>query len=192
MNGSDDGKEPIVTVIDALREQAKVELLNGRTDLALKVMQAEGDAVARDLERFRATQDAARLDFERFRMMFESVISYGGLAIKALLLLNGGAALALLALIGHLAAAAQSSAQPLIFGLSGPILSFGWGAFVAAAAAGGAYLSQYFYQYHSDDKWLQAGVAIHVLTVASVLGGYGLFLWGLYHSVNAFAIVPST
>ena len=57
------------------------------------------------------------------------------ISAQILLLLNGGAAVAVLALIGHLSTSATTAAQVNKFAV--PLLFFGWGLLFVAMASGG-------------------------------------------------------
>ncbi|PZR71891.1 MAG: hypothetical protein DLM73_14690 [Chthoniobacterales bacterium] len=64
----------------------------------------------------------------------------GSDAIKAITLLNGGAAVAMLALIGHLASSAGE--QPAVISLRFPLALFVVGTFLAVCASGMTYFGQ--------------------------------------------------
>jgi hypothetical protein len=72
--------------------------------------------------------------------LFKSVIQSGHAALKSLFLLNGGAAVAVLALVGHLSTSAIAAAQVNRFAI--PLSSFAVGLTFAAAASGLTYLVQ--------------------------------------------------
>lgn len=110
---------------------------------------------------------------------FKAVIGYGQSAIKTMVVVNGGASVALLAFIGHLAA--NDVANVLHF--VGPLVPFGVGALFGGLASGGAYLSQWCY----EAGWLKRGGAFNLATVAVGAGAYVAFAWGLWASVSAFS-----
>jgi hypothetical protein len=106
---------------------------------------------------------------------FKQVITLGQSAIKSITLINGGAAVALLAFIGHLTSATTTKLQILPFAES--LRFFVAGVFFSALASGTTYLSQNFYDY--DGKWLRGlGVVFHVLTVLIVLAAFVSFFKG--------------
>jgi hypothetical protein len=77
--------------------------------------------------------------------MFKSVLEAGQTAIKSSLLINGGAATALLAVLAEALKAPSSDLRPLV-----PALAWSWLAFVLALGAAGSssgarYVSQHFF-----------------------------------------------
>src|SRR6185437_9417296 len=79
--------------------------------------------------------------------MFRSVITSGQGAIKSSFLLNGGAAVAILAFIGHLAQ--FDAAKVPVF--ASCLVLFAYGVFAVAVTSGSTYLSQWFYA--STHQW---------------------------------------
>ncbi|MEX0802462.1 MAG: hypothetical protein WD688_03970 [Candidatus Binatia bacterium] len=108
--------------------------------------------------------------------LFRSVILAGQSALKSAILINGGAAVALLAFIGHVWKPDMSS--PLKE-LAGPLVWFVAGVLLDAMAAGLTYVSQCFYASCGDSrgKLFTAGATFHVLTVLLVLASYGTFAY---------------
>jgi hypothetical protein len=112
--------------------------------------------------------------------MFRSVISTAQGAIKSSFLLNGGATIALLAFIGHLA---QFKPEKVAI-FSGCLLPFTYGALAVAVTSGFAYLAQWFYA--EDGKRQQiTGFVFNILCVVLCLASYACFVVGLFqtHSV---------
>jgi len=70
------------------------------------------------------------------RELFKSVITTAMVAIKSLILINGGAAVALLAFIGHLATSETRSLSPAIHAFAVPLAWFVIGVWTAALFAG--------------------------------------------------------
>lgn len=75
--------------------------------------------------------------------MFRSVIDYGRDALKAAMLINGGAAIALLAFVGTIWS--KKSAEAAAGSLACALASFSFGVLVAAVACAFAYCAQHFY-----------------------------------------------
>jgi hypothetical protein len=73
------------------------------------------------------------------RLTYENVVKAGWSAINMGLVINGGAALALLALVGHLASNPASGSQFTV--LTEPLCYFAVGVFVNALARGSDYFS---------------------------------------------------
>jgi len=113
--------------------------------------------------------------------MFRSVITVGQGAIKSSFVLNGGAAIALLAFIGHLAQFKPEKVAE--FGACQ--LPFAYGVLAIAVTSGLTYLSQWLY---ASPRGLakRAGFILNLLCIALGLGSYGLFVWGLFATYRAF------
>ena len=113
--------------------------------------------------------------------MFRSVISSGQGAIKSSFLLNGGAAVALLAFIGHLAQ--FSPAKVAMF--ASCLLPFSLGVMAIAITSGFTYLSQWLYA-SSHARARKAGYVFNFLCIFLGLGSYALFAWGLFSTYRHF------
>lgn len=106
--------------------------------------------------------------------MFDSVISSGQNAIRILLTINGGAAIAVLAFLGHLASI-NSSMLPAF---SLPLKWFTCGVASVGAAAAGTYLTQLAFS--SERKlWRRVGVVLQFVTILCGLASIILFVFGL-------------
>ena len=113
--------------------------------------------------------------------MFKSVIQSGQNAIKTNLLINGGAAIALLAFIGKLADTNQSKIP--LFAQS--LTIFVIGALVTALGSALTYLTQLAYS--EEKKWVKRfGIFFHTVSMLLGLGALSLFAYGVYSSYSAF------
>lgn len=128
------------------------------------------------------TQDMNRARLAEAEMMFKSVIEYGQMAIKGGMLLNGSAAIALLAFIGNIIT--QTSRPHIEMIPMVKILSlFCYGSFASLFGAAMAYFTQLIYQEKNEKdemknkKW---GRLFHVLSIFFVLSGYILFAYAVY------------
>lgn len=110
--------------------------------------------------------------------MFKSVIAAGQNAIKTSLILNGGAAIAMLAFIGHLVD--QQSLRVALFAPT--ILPFALGAFLGGVTSGSTYLGQWLYSKEATRKY---GLAMNIFCIASGAAAYLSFLWGLLRAYRA-------
>ncbi len=120
--------------------------------------------------------------------MFRSVIVYGQDALKSAILINGGAAVALLAFIGNVWT--KSTGQPAVNSLTKAIFLFTIGVLSAAIGAGTSHLTQYFYKENKEKK----AKMLHVLTIVIVVAAYTLFFFGSYNAYRAFSghLTPNT
>lgn len=138
-----------------------------------------------DIEKYKADLQnwiaATKYQHESEVEMFRSVIIAGQNAIKSSFLLNGGASLALLAFIGHLA-----QFQPdKVSVFAACLLLFAFGVLAIAVTSGLTYLSQWFYATPRD--WARkVGFALNILCILLGFGSYGLFAWGLFATYFAF------
>ncbi|WP_300181642.1 hypothetical protein [uncultured Aliivibrio sp.] len=108
--------------------------------------------------------------------MFKSVITAGQAALKASMIINGGAAAALLAFTGKIWN--EGSSIAVTSALSQSILLFCFGVLAAAFASGTTYISQYCFA----NKYIKSGSAINGVSIISVFGSFALFC---YSSINA-------
>jgi hypothetical protein len=171
---------------DALRLAASDSLRSGDSTLALQVWEREIDELRLKNEAMRLQHEAQRLAFDENKLLFDSVITYGSLALRSLLILNGGAAIALLALTGTLV---SNGIDPsAIRDVGWAILKFGFGALMGAGGCGLAYLTQYGYQMGKTSRfWRWTAISLHVGTVALVIAGYvtfGVALWEAAFSIT--------
>lgn len=112
--------------------------------------------------------------------MLKSVIDAGKDALNALLVINGGAVVAILGFLSSAFSKDKFSPQ-LGLNLTHPLAYFGLGVLAGAAAYGVRYFAQAFFA----EKWGKCGVAMSGLAVVIGFSGYvafGLGLSGAYHS----------
>ncbi len=126
----------------------------------------EHEQYRQDLARHAEMKHASDLE------MFKSVIDAGQNAIKGSMLLNGGAAIAMLAFIGNLAD--KDAARAMHF--ASTIVPFAVGALFAGMLSGATYLSQWLYAHEKTEK---AGFVMNLVCIALGLASYGTFIWGL-------------
>jgi hypothetical protein len=112
------------------------------------------------LAKYRARADA-QLE------LFKSVIQSGQAALKSLFLLNGGAAVAVLALIGHLSTSTIAAAQVNKFAV--PLLSFACGLAFAAMASGFTYLVQRAYSTRNRRHGERLNHVVVLLSIGSLV-----------------------
>ena len=114
---------------------------------------------------------------------FRQVIALGQSTLKSIMLINGGAAVALLAFLGNLINAKNNNVGIPPFANS--MRLFVIGVFLAAVAYALTYFSQLFYA--GAKPWHQrAGVAFHVITSLAGAAALVLFLCGAFASYRGF------
>ncbi len=129
-----------------------------------------------NLAHYRATREAA-LD------MFRSVIGFAQYALKTIILVNGGAAVAMLALIGNIWS--KESSVEVAKAIACSEAYFAFGVLIGAIATSTAYFTQYFYERAS--KYPNVAIGFHIATIVLVVGSYVTFGLGVYAAYSAFA-----
>jgi hypothetical protein len=131
------------------------------------------------------------VDIERWKIqntfeveMFKAVIEAGQTALRSALLINGGAAAALLAFLGNLLTKTPSAnSGTLVSGVGFALLIFVCSLGSAGVASGFRYLSQFCYAHQNGDcanSWIAAGHVMNFTSVALGVASFGGFFWGGY------------
>lgn len=120
------------------------------------------------LAHYKATSDFAL-------EMFRSVMGFAHHALKTIIIVNGGAAIAVLAFIGNIWSKLQAVevARALTFSEAW----FAIGVLVGAIATGTTYIAQYFYE---RKTFYKSAIGFHIVTIILVVGAYVLFAFGIY------------
>jgi len=119
--------------------------------------------------------------------MFNAVITSGQSAMKYMILINGGACMAMLAFIGGV----FDKNEALAGGMAGALACFGLGVLLAALVSGSTYLSQHAYgqaammegsehrnHYQRGDRWRVACVSLGVLSYTAFgVGCLIAYIW---------------
>ena len=135
-------------------------------------------------ERFNAVTARQQSQVDAWKSGFDATIRFAELAIRSLLLLCGGAAVALLSFAGSRGATAQSSLDAY----AAAVTFFGGAAAGAVATAGLSYLSQSFFN-DAEKRWCQ--VVAEVLrwgAVALWLGSLFAFYIGVQKASEAVSL----
>lgn len=115
--------------------------------------------------------------------MFKSVLESGREALKAVLLINGGAAVALLGALSYVVS--RDGSQELGLGISVSLADFGGGVLLAALSSGARYVTQFVYKDgHNRTGHVFNGLSILLATTAYVAFGFGMF--HAYDTFNSF------
>ncbi|MDD1979630.1 hypothetical protein [Pseudomonas tussilaginis] len=176
-------KSEIQSIANQGQESVKVDVLTEALDRFIQSSSEESETIK--IERLKAYLQA-QVEIEKYNHladleMFKSVIQSGQNAIKINLLLNGGAAIALLAFIGKLTDTNHSKIP--LFAQS--LTLFVVGALFTALGAGITYLTQLTYS--KENKWAERfGVCLNTLSIFLGVGALSLFAYGVYHSYSAF------
>lgn len=116
--------------------------------------------------------------------MLRSTIAIAQSALKSSLLINGAAAVALLAFIGNVWSSKEHI--PTVLGVANAMGFFVSGVLTAAVAAGFAYLAQAGYGNEFGHASRFIGVSGHALAAAGVISSYVLFGYASYLAYHAF------
>ena len=133
------------------------------------------------LDHERLELEKAKLADEKYRFEARAAQTYAGQVVQALLLLNGAAALAMLAFIGNFSK--DANLKSLLLGLSDPLSFFSHGAASAVLAAIFAYLSQASWA-DGSSLW---GNTLRLFAMVLALGSLLLFAGGISHANDVFA-----
>jgi hypothetical protein len=139
------------------------------------------------LEQYKADlelhREQYRAQIHAGRDNFKAVIAMGQSAIKNTLIVNAGAAVAILAFIGNGGA--------FVFpGLYEALLRFGLGAFCSIVAGGTTYLSQVGFAFSVNGqeagKGSFVGWAVRGFSCLLIAAAYLFFLWGIWLAYSVF------
>jgi hypothetical protein len=169
------------------------KLLNYLKDLKDNEIQSHDE----NLERLKATN---QLHIERLKLVannnlesFRSVIATGANASKSCMLVNGGAAVALLAFVGNIWN--KNSNAGTVAELAYGILFFCSGVGLAALCTGITYIAQYCYSSVDIDndsdskcKWEITGNIFNTLAVLAGFSSLILFGYGCYSAFEAITL----
>lgn len=152
-------------------------------DSKSKELENVGTVSEAQLEEYRAI-NAGKLAQYNWRKdvhleMLRSVLTSGQSALRAQMLLHGGAALALLTFIGHLIVKPET--QPIVIKFAPIMMCFLIGVLLSVICHGITYVGQYCYQ--RDLNTL--GHICNLTSNVSAVCGYGLFGWACYLSYQA-------
>ncbi|MFC1588714.1 hypothetical protein ACFL3P_00410 [Pseudomonadota bacterium] len=113
--------------------------------------------------------------------MFRSIITSGQNAIRSSFLMNGGASVALLAFIGHLA----EIKPDMVASFTGVLMPFVLGVLAMTMTSGFTYLSQWLYNSENTtvQKW---GFKLNVACICLGISSYVCFMWGMWCAYYAF------
>lgn len=165
---------PIANLENYLEEMEKIANANETASIEGEKQDLAASRFAHDFEvwKVRAPLQSAS-DLE----MLKAVLEAGQTALKSATLINGGAAVALLAFLGNmLSRDAAKDIAYLIPEINGAMLSFVIGVGCAGLASGLRYLSQDFYT-GNKDGW---GAALKIPAIILGFASFGCFFWGGY------------
>jgi len=116
---------------------------------------------------------------------FKAVIAAGQNAIRSMILINGGASVAMLAFIGHLARIGSASVPTF----ANCLLPFVGGTLLGGLVSGGTYLAQFFFG-GSTERSHQIGGYINTAVIVLGLLSFVAFGIGAWWTYEAFLTLP--
>lgn len=186
-------KESVATTKAKGVEHVPIENLEAFADELQDVVKKTPDDVAAGeaaMEEYRAHlttwASSSQYQYDKSLEMLRAVITVGQSALKSALLINGGAAVALLAFIGKIWG--QVDTQPVLGVLSVALNCYVFGVLSAAMACGATYFSQAGYSDEFGRASHRVGVVGHVAAVVFVFGGYALFGTGSWIAFKAIGL----
>lgn len=140
-----------------------------------------------DLEQYKARlrlqTEEYRARVETDREVFKAVIQAGQNALRTGFLLNGGASIAVLAVIGKFMTVEES--LQWVPPLSNSLILFVIGTFLIAFSSAVTYLSQWFYGGDADSHY-KLGLGLNIFAILIGLSSFGFFLWGMIRAYHVF------
>ncbi len=180
-------------LIDAFRKQLDQVDAQGAQQVQVSALRAYLDALEKDAGAFREYRNrehagllahyAAKNSYNI--EMLKAVLEAGKSALHTLLIINGGAVVALLGVMSNLAGKASGAALAKYLAL--PLLQFGIGVLVGAVGFAFRYFSQACYaeNENSQDKYHIWGDRFRYAAIASALVGYVLFGFAVVNAYHA-------
>lgn len=133
------------------------------------------------LERYRARLEQHRVHHDIRKPYVESGIRFADVTVRSLLILNGGAALALLAFAGNTATKTNIEYLPK---LAPALQLFGWGATLSVATPALSYLAQMLLLRPSSGwKW-ELGVGLRIIAILSAAASLVMFFMGIQRAAS--------
>jgi len=164
-------------------DDAAIVKYKAECDLKCEQYKAECDLKR---EQYKAECDS---NLEEYKLKFQATVQSGQAALKSAFLINGGAAIALLAFIGNV----WTKTQANVNGLGFPLLLYVFGVLFPAVASGLTYLSQYQYgkSVKDDDYFARSARKINWAGIGFVILSYFLFAIATFFAYRFFVHMPT-
>ncbi|WP_075259998.1 hypothetical protein [Herbaspirillum camelliae] len=180
--GSKNFAEELRTIVEGLKEKGQAVIDCDALIAYLRQIEStpESEPSALQMEQFKAQlqerAERARQQHEGTLEAFRSVITSGQAAIKSAFLLNGGAAVAMLAFIGHMTQGNKLGIDMRTLALA--LAVFAGGVLTTAVQSGFTYLTQWFSML--GRTWAtRVALGCNLLSIALAIFSYGFFVWGV-------------
>lgn len=129
---------------------------------------------------------------EVYAKLYEMLSNFATQSIKCLMLINGGAAIAILAFIGNFVGQENiniNAIKSTLPGLSNALSEFSFGVMSATLASFLAYLCQLLFL---ETAYIKTGIIIRFLAILSAIYSLITFYNGVTFSYNAFITLSNT
>ena len=180
-------------LIESFRKQLNQVEAQGNQQVQISALRAYLNALEEDAD---ASQEYRKREHEGMLAhyaaknqysieMFKAVIEAGKSALHSLLIINGGAVIALLGVMSNLAG--KPNGMLLARYLALPLLQFGIGVLVGALGFVFRYFSQACYAGGKDiqDRYIWWGHTFRYSAIASAIAGYILFGFAIVNAYHA-------
>lgn len=180
-------------LIDAFRKQLEQVESQGNQQVQVTALRAYLDALEKDAgasQEYRNREHSGMLaDFAARNQhsieMLKAVLEAGKSALHALLIINGGAVVAMLGVMSNLVGKPEGAILAKYLAL--PLLQFGIGVLLGAIGFAFRYLSQACYSHSNtpSDRNDRAGDWLRYVAILSAIAGYVIFGFAIANSYNA-------
>lgn len=162
----------------------------GQAEVEIESIEKFLEIIKKDIE---PSNEQRRLEYQRVLAhyqaqnnssleSFRSVIESGNNALNSIILINGGAAIALLSSLSTLSS--KETNKVLVASLTLPLLLFGLGVLSSSVGYGARYFAQALYHEASN----KVGHTFRWLSIAFSALAYALFGFGIYGAYKAFSV----
>ncbi len=115
-----------------------------------------------------------------FKESFEATMRFAELAVRSLLILNGGAALGLLTFASN-----QTKNGATAINYAEAVCFFGLGAALSVVTAGVSYLAQYYFTHEDNDWQTKAANSLRWIAIITWVVSIAVFVCGIGAAVAA-------
>ena len=127
--------------------------------------------------------------YDHGKVANEQAVANANATLRSLLLINGGAAVALLAFIGSLISSDEVQLAPSIDMLTAPLMWFAWGVSASVLGMAFAYITNYSISGHAfalyredpkaEKKWLRIAIPFQVAAILVAIASLSCFVLGI-------------
>lgn len=187
-----------INILEVIKTAVREIKKDKKDFISIDAFETYLDRLGESVEKFEINKKPSEIEIESFKAKCESDLAYykaqcdydlevlrtavssGQAALKSTILVNGGAAVALLAFLGKIWE--KGSTQIAIASLCLALSFFVSGVLTGAIASGTTYITNSCYSV----KKAKTGICFHIITILLVIASYLLFGSGSYYSYKAF------